>query len=248
MTTVAKPIIFLAFANDRDDRARYLRNLADEEWRRHFQGEPYRPTCSQWPRGRRNSMILVTGGSGLSGSYVIRELKGRGHAVRALERTTSADMISRAGAEIAIGNLTDPDSLRRACQGVNGIVHAACTFTDSRIDIAAMQGLLDGWRDGPFVYFSSLDVYGYAATPLITEDEPLNESHNDYARGKVFSERLLVEAARRQGRTDTSILRAPHIWAPHPTAYRRLIGLLGTEHSRSPRRRDCLVPVSGCLD
>ena len=25
-----KPILFLAFANDRDDRARYLRNLAEE--------------------------------------------------------------------------------------------------------------------------------------------------------------------------------------------------------------------------
>ena len=172
-------------------------------------------------------MILVTGGSGLSGSYVIRELQGRGHAVRVLARAASAAKMSLAGVEIAIGDLVDPDSLRRACQGVDGIVHAACTFTDSRIDIAAMQALLDGWRDGPFVYFSSLDVYGYAATPLITEDEPLNESHNDYARGKVFSERLLVEAARRQGRTDASILRAPHFWAPHPTAYRRLVGLLG---------------------
>ena len=30
MTTTAKPILFLAFANDRDDRARYLRNLAEE--------------------------------------------------------------------------------------------------------------------------------------------------------------------------------------------------------------------------
>ena len=30
MTTISKPIIFLAFANDRDDRARYLRNLPEE--------------------------------------------------------------------------------------------------------------------------------------------------------------------------------------------------------------------------
>ncbi len=30
MTTTAKPILFLAFANDRDDRARYLRNLPEE--------------------------------------------------------------------------------------------------------------------------------------------------------------------------------------------------------------------------
>lgn len=30
MTVIAKPIIFLATANDRADRARYLRNLAEE--------------------------------------------------------------------------------------------------------------------------------------------------------------------------------------------------------------------------
>ena len=90
-----------------------------------------------------------------------------------------------------------------------------------------MQALLDGWLNGPLVYFSSWAVYGYAATSLITEDEPRNQAHNDHARGKVLSERLLVEAARRQGRTDTSILRAPHIWALHPTVYRRLTGLLG---------------------
>jgi nucleoside-diphosphate-sugar epimerase len=172
-------------------------------------------------------MILVTGGSGLSGSYVIRELKRRGHALRALARATSAGKMSLPGVEIAIGDLTDPDSVRRACESVTGIVHAACTFTDSRVDIAAMQALLDGWRHGPFVFFSSLDVYGLSQAPLITEDEPLDETYTDYATGKVLSERLLTEAARRQRRTDYSILRAPHIWAPHPTAYQRLIGLIG---------------------
>ena len=30
MTVSPKPVVFLAFANDRDDRARYLRNLAEE--------------------------------------------------------------------------------------------------------------------------------------------------------------------------------------------------------------------------
>lgn len=35
MTSAAsKPLVLLAFANDRDDRARYLRNLAEEARRR----------------------------------------------------------------------------------------------------------------------------------------------------------------------------------------------------------------------
>jgi nucleoside-diphosphate-sugar epimerase len=171
-------------------------------------------------------MILITGATGLSGHYVALELLRRGYAVRGLAREASAARLQTLGVDVAIGDLADPDSLRRACDGVTGIVHAACTFTDSTVDIAAMQALLDGWQAGPFVFFSSLDVYGFSATPLIDETTPLDEAHNDYARGKVVSEKLLQQAAQRQGRSDFSSLRAPHIWGPHPTARRRLLDLV----------------------
>jgi nucleoside-diphosphate-sugar epimerase len=172
-------------------------------------------------------MILVTGGTGLSGSFVAQELQRRGHPVRILARSSVSDTSETPGIDYIQGNLTDLQSLHRACEGVTGIVHAACTFTDSNIDIAAMQALLEGWQEGPFVFFSSLDVYGLSKTPFITEEEPLDENYNDYARGKVVSERLLSETAHQRGRTDYTILRAPHIWAPHPKAQRRLIDTLG---------------------
>jgi nucleoside-diphosphate-sugar epimerase len=171
-------------------------------------------------------MILVTGATGLSGSYVVRELRERGLAVRALAREASAAAAQTLGAEIAIGDLADPGSLRRATDGVTGIVHAASTFTEPAVDIAAMQALLEGWQTGPFVFFSSLDVYGLATAPLISEETRLDADYNDYARGKIVSERLLLEAASRQGRRGATSLRAPHIWGPHPTARRRLTGLI----------------------
>jgi nucleoside-diphosphate-sugar epimerase len=171
-------------------------------------------------------MILVTGAAGLSGSYVVRELRRRGLTVRALVREASVAAAQSLGAEIAVGDLADPSRLRRAADGVTGIVHAACTFTDAAVDIAAMQALLDGWQTGPFVFFSSLDVYGLATAPLISEGTPLDEDYNDYARGKIVSERLLMEAAQRQGSRAAVSLRAPHIWGPHATARRRLAGLI----------------------
>jgi nucleoside-diphosphate-sugar epimerase len=174
-------------------------------------------------------MILITGATGLSGSYVVHELQRRGLAVRALVREASVPAAQALNVDLAIGDLADPDSLRRACDGVTGIVHTACTFTDSTVDIAAMQALLDGWRSIPFVYFSSLDVYGLSTASPIVEDTPLDETYNDYARGKVVSEGLLMEAAAAQGRSDFSILRAPHIWAPHPTARKRLAGLVASD-------------------
>jgi nucleoside-diphosphate-sugar epimerase len=173
-------------------------------------------------------MILVTGATGLAGSYLVRMLGQYDLGVRAFVREASAPALDASDAEIAIGDLADHDSLLRACDGVTGIVHTACTFTDSAIDIGAMQVLLDGWRDGPFVFFSSLDVYGYSKTPLITEMEPLDETHSDYAHGKVICEQLLLEKAGQKGRLDqVSILRASHIVGPHPKVYGRLIGLLG---------------------
>jgi uncharacterized protein YbjT (DUF2867 family) len=77
--------------------------------------------------------ILVTGATGVLGRFVVEELLRRGHAVRLLGRSrTDVDR-----AEVALGDLRDPESLVRAGRGVGGIVHAACTLTDSAVDIAA---------------------------------------------------------------------------------------------------------------
>lgn len=139
--------------------------------------------------------ILVTGGTGVVGTFVIAELGGRGHSVRALCRTGA----TVPGTDVVPGDLTDPESLTRAAQGTEGIVHTACTFQDSAIDIAAMRVLLSAWTGGPFVYISSLDVYGLATAYPITEDTPVTETYNDHSRGKIICERLLQEAARATG-------------------------------------------------
>jgi len=171
---------------------------------------------------KATTMILVTGATGMTGYFVVQELQRRNYAVRVLAREAS---IAKAppGADIAIGDLADIASLERATAGVTGIIHTACTFTDSRVDIAAMQALLDHWRSGPFIFISSLDVYGFAQVVPITEAHPLNEAYSDYARGKIVCERLLAEKASAGGRRDYAMLRAPYIWGPHPKAYTMVV-------------------------
>lgn len=176
-------------------------------------------------------MILVTGATGLAGQFVIEELLRRGRQVRVVCRSDTAAAGLDARVERAVADLADREGLLRAMRGVAAIVHAACTFTDTAVDIAAMETLLAGWHAGPFVFLSSLDVYGGAGPELITEDTPTTESYTDYARGKVICERLLAQAARRAGRVDHVALRAPYIWGPHPTARKRLVPPRMLEHA-----------------
>ncbi|AZQ32684.1 NAD-dependent epimerase/dehydratase family protein [Streptomyces cyaneochromogenes] len=64
--------------------------------------------------------ILVTGATGTVGHQVVVELLARGHAVRALTRDPAkADL--PAGVEVVQGDLTEPDSLIPALDGVTGL-------------------------------------------------------------------------------------------------------------------------------
>ena len=69
--------------------------------------------------------VLMVGATGKYASLVVPELKQRGVTVRALVRNESkADAARQQGAdEVAIGNLDDPNSLRAAAAGVDGVLH-----------------------------------------------------------------------------------------------------------------------------
>lgn len=72
--------------------------------------------------------VHVTGGSGFTGPFVIRELVARGHDVHALARSTeSARRVEDAGAIAVTGDLDDPPSVVRAfaASGADGLVNIA---------------------------------------------------------------------------------------------------------------------------
>ena len=61
--------------------------------------------------------ILVTGGTGTVGKEVVTALLRHGASVRVLTRNKEAKLPD--GAEVAIGDLLDPDSVRSALNGVD---------------------------------------------------------------------------------------------------------------------------------
>jgi uncharacterized protein YbjT (DUF2867 family) len=68
--------------------------------------------------------ILVTGATGFVGPHVANAIVDAGHEVRVLERTPGSWRKAGIRCQEAVqGDMTDPDSLRRAVQGVDVVVH-----------------------------------------------------------------------------------------------------------------------------
>lgn len=92
--------------------------------------------------------VLVTGATGTVGSRVVRELQDRGVPVRAFVRDPDK-AISLLGRDfdLAVGDFSDPQSLRRALDGVErlflacGNVPAQLEYENNAIDAAAQAGV-----------------------------------------------------------------------------------------------------------
>ena len=84
-------------------------------------------------------MVLVTGGTGFLGSYVIKELVQKGYTVRAIRRSTSKlpFYISPeifAKVQWVEGDVLDIISLDEAMQGIDTVIHAAAIISFLRTD------------------------------------------------------------------------------------------------------------------
>ena len=71
-------------------------------------------------------MILVTGATGFIGPRVVKALRGRDLPVRALVRNPGAEAaatLAAWGAELVQGDMAEPESVRRAVDGCDVVVH-----------------------------------------------------------------------------------------------------------------------------
>ena len=149
---------------------------------------------------------VITGAAGLLGSHIAEQLAARGEKVRALVRPSSdTTFLKGLGADLAVGDLDDPDSLRRAVGGADVVYHCASRvgewgswlqFQHEVIDAAAR--VFDACRDGGVgrvLHVSSIAVYGHPRerADLFTEDEQLGQNlwlWDHYRRAKIRAEEL----------------------------------------------------------
>lgn len=85
---------------------------------------------------------LVTGATGLVGGNIVHKLVSRGEDVRVLIRKTSnTKAIDGLKLERAIGDIRDPESVRKAMQGVGRVYHSAASVTMWSPDMEAMRAI-----------------------------------------------------------------------------------------------------------
>jgi uncharacterized protein YbjT (DUF2867 family) len=132
-------------------------------------------------------MILIIGASGFLGREVTNLLLSKGEQVRLLVRTPAkVEDLKLRGAEVMQGDLIDPLSLVRACQGADRVLAAAHSllgkgrYKSEAVDDAGHRALIDAANAvgiTQFVYMSMLGV---------SPDHPF-----DFARRKYSIEEYL---------------------------------------------------------
>lgn len=172
---------------------------------------------------------LVTGATGLIGSYLTEALVRDGHDVRVLARATS-DMSVLAGLPVDVhrGDLRDLRAVERAVEGRSVVFHAAARMSDwgpkaefYEDNVAATRRLLEASRAAGvqrFVHTSSTGVLGLKHHFGSTEDEPY-EGEGAYEETKVASEQLALAFGRETGLPVTVIRPS---WTLGPRARRHI--------------------------
>jgi nucleoside-diphosphate-sugar epimerase len=168
--------------------------------------------------------ILVTGGTGFTGTALVERLCRDGHAVVALDykEGLACDALRALGAEVIIGSVTDRSAVERSMRGVEFVFHLAAAFRElnvpnsfyDEVNVAGTRVVLEAARQAgvrKFVYCSTCGVHGNIDHPPAGEDAPIQPA--DYYQRTKYEAEPLVKEFGRSG-METVILRPAAIYGP----------------------------------
>jgi dihydroflavonol-4-reductase len=155
-------------------------------------------------------VVLVTGGTGLTGSVLVRRLCDLGCRVRVCARPSSNRSVL-AGHEVEWfeGDVFDEQVIETAAKDVQYIFHVAGSYRDSkatdadheRVQVRSTQLLAAAARRSPgfkrFVHVSTVGVLGHIEHPPADETAAYNPG-DAYQRTKADAERWFIEYATRE--------------------------------------------------
>lgn len=121
-------------------------------------------------------MILVTGGLGVMGATLVKGLLERGDKVRAIDVANHPhrDRLADTDAEIVLGDITKPETIAAAFDGVKTIYHLAAVLISSdasmfqKVNVEGTRNMIEGGktcRAEHFIFVSSISVTYPHVTP-----------------------------------------------------------------------------------
>jgi nucleoside-diphosphate-sugar epimerase len=168
--------------------------------------------------------VLVTGASGFVGGHVVHALRSRGIAARCLVRKTSRlAFIEPLAPELAFGDVTQPETLVPAIEGIDSVVHCAgLTKAASRAEFlrvneigsrnlyAACEAQKHAIRK--IVHLSSLAALGPSIDGKPVTEESIPHPVSDYGESKLSGQRV---AESRMPVLPISIVMPPAVYGPN---------------------------------
>jgi dihydroflavonol-4-reductase len=155
--------------------------------------------------------VFLTGSTGFVGSHVARAYAAEGAELRLLTRATSKlAALEGLAADVVVGDLRQPESLRTALRGCDALVHVAADYRLWVRDPKEMYAAnVDGSREllriareegvAKVVYTSSVATMGFKTDGTIVDERTpvsLDEMIGHYKRSKFLAEQEAIAAAR----------------------------------------------------
>jgi len=168
--------------------------------------------------------ILVTGGTGFTGSALVLRLLQDGHQVRSLDYKEGIRdrMLREKGAEIIYGSITDLDTVLKATDGCDVVQHLAAAFRELDVpnshyydvNVNGTRNVMEAAKQcgvKKVVYCSTQGVHGHIHNPPGDEDSPI--APEDYYQQTKYEGEVVVQECIRRGMKAT-ILRPTAIYGP----------------------------------
>jgi 2-alkyl-3-oxoalkanoate reductase len=184
--------------------------------------------------------FFVSGAAGLAGHAVVEKLRASGREVRGLvRREADASELRAMGAEVVVGDLSDPRELTAQLEGCTHVVHAA-GIADERAPlevhgwthVAATENLIRASRHAGvrrFVFISCADVslMGRQRRGVNEDQDPGKPPIGRLGRTKYEAEEIVLGMG--SDSFEPVVLRPGLLWGPRDRCFLPRVAALGCE-------------------
>lgn len=176
--------------------------------------------------------ILVTGGTGFTGSHLCEHLVREGHRVRTIVRKPEkAAHLIEIGVEIIPGDITEFETSLKATKDIDKVYHIAALYRQEgvprktfwNVNVSGTENLLKASVHSGvqrFIHCSTVGVHGDIDHPPANEDSPYRPG-DPYQESKMEGEKVAIRYMQ-NGKLDITIFRPAGIYGPGDLRFLKL--------------------------